>query len=150
MKKENYLEKLRNKIKKSSLKQSKQREEIVKFFLEQDNHIDAETLYSEIRKIHPNIGYTTVYRTLKLLCDLDMAISHSFNQNMAFFEPVFEGDEHHDHLVCSKCGKIDEFKSEELERLQEEIAKDYGFKIVTHVLNMYGVCKECRNEKNDK
>ena len=149
MKKKLFLDKFRQKIKDSSLKQSKQREEIIKIFLEQKNHIDAESLYGIIKKRHPQIGYTTVYRTLKLLCDLDMAISHSFNKNMAFFEPILDTDMHHDHLICTKCGKIEEFHNKEIESLQDKIAESYGFKITSHVLNMYGLCKECRGELND-
>jgi len=150
MKKNIYLERFRNKIKENSLKQSKQREEIVKIFLKQEHHVDAETLYSEIKKLHPQIGYTTVYRTLKLLCELEMAISHSFNKNMAFFEPILEENTHHDHLVCIKCGKIEEFQNNEIEELQNKIAKEYGFKITNHVLNIYGVCKDCKSEpEND-
>ena len=145
-----YLEKLRLKIKNSNLKQSKQREEIVKVFLKLGHHVDAETLYSEIKKVYPNIGYTTVYRTLKLLCDLNMATSHSFNKNMAFFEPLCEDTPHHDHLICTVCGKIEEFQNEEIECLQKNIAKKYKFKLTDHVLNIYGICKDCQNKLSDK
>jgi Fur family ferric uptake transcriptional regulator len=145
-----YLQRFREKVKENSLKQSKQREDIIKIFIKQEHHIDAETLYAEIKKTHPQIGYTTVYRTLKLLCDLNMAISHSFNKNMAFFEPIFDSDTHHDHLICTNCGKIEEFQNEEIEVLQKEIAKKHNFKIINHVLNIYGICKECEGKLNDK
>ena len=149
MKEKIFLDKFRQKIKDNSLKQSKQREEIIKVFLKQKHHIDAETLYAKIKKTHPQIGYTTVYRTLKLLCDLDMAISHSFNKNMAFFEPILDADTHHDHLVCTRCGKIEEFQNKEIEDLQNKIAENYGFKITSHVLNIYGLCKECRKNSDE-
>lgn len=149
MKEKIFLEKFRKKIKDNSLKQSKQREDIIKVFLKQEHHVDAETLYANIKKKYPQIGYTTVYRTLKLLCDLNMAISHSFNKNMALFEPILDTDTHHDHLICTKCGKIEEFQNEEIENLQDKIAESYGFKITNHVLNIYGICQECRSKLND-
>ena len=147
---EKYLQRFKRKIKEKSLKRSKQREEIVKIFINQKEHIDAESLYEEIKKIYPKIGYTTVYRTLKLLCEFNMAVSHSFNKNMAFFEPILEDDTHHDHLICVKCGKIEEFRNEEIEILQNKIAQDYGFKINNHVLNLYGICKDCLKKDNNE
>jgi len=146
MKKEDYIKRFKQKIKANGLKQSKQREEVVQVFIEQENHIDAETLYEKIKKKHPKIGHTTVYRTLKLLCELEMAISHSFYNNMAFFEPITEGDTHHDHFICIKCKKIEEFKNNEIENLQEEVAKQHNFKITRHILNIYGICKDCLDE----
>jgi len=141
--KENYINKFRKKIKENGLKKSKQREEVVNIFIEQENHIDAESLYEKIKKKHPKIGHTTVYRTLKLLCDLEMAISHSFFNNMAFFEPIIDNATHHDHFICTNCKEIQEFENEEIEKLQTQVAKENGFKMTRHILNIYGVCKKC-------
>ena len=146
MNKEDYLKEFRKKIKAHGLKQSKQREEIVEFFFFQKKHVDAETLYEKIKKKHPKIGHTTVYRTLKLLCELEMAISHSFYNNMAFFEPITNENMHHDHFICTKCKKIEEFENNEIEILQNDVAKQHNFKMIRHVLNIYGICKDCLDE----
>ncbi len=143
MDKNGYLEEFRKKIKDSGLKQSLQRELVVEFFFESKSHVDAETLYTEIKKINPTIGNTTIYRTLKLLCDFNMALSHTFNSTTTFFEPI-RAEEHHDHLICIKCGIIEEFRDSEIERLQKDVAKKYNFELTHHILQMYGICKNCQ------
>ncbi|MBN2694844.1 transcriptional repressor [bacterium] len=143
MDKNQYLEEFRKKVKESGLKQSLQRELVVEFFFESKGHVDAETLYMEIKKINPTIGNTTIYRTLRLLCDFNMALSHTFNTITTYFEPI-RAEEHHDHLICIKCGIIEEFRDSEIERLQKDVAKKYDFELTHHILQMYGICKKCR------
>ena len=144
---EKYLDKFRHKVKANKMKQSYQRDIIVNFFYESKSHIDAETLYANLKEIEPSIGHTTVYRTLKLLCDFNMAKAHTFViKNTTYFEPIDE-DTHHDHIICSKCNKIVEFLDEEIELLQEEIAKKYGFLMTDHTLQIYGICKECQEKE---
>jgi Fur family ferric uptake transcriptional regulator len=94
-----------------SLKHTKQREAILDVFLEVEGHVTSDDLYQRVRAVHPQIGYTTVYRTMKLLCDAGLAHEHNFD-GLTRYEIAHE---HHDHLVCVRCGKIIEFECEMIE-----------------------------------
>jgi Fur family ferric uptake transcriptional regulator len=98
-----------------SLKHTKQREAILDVFLEVEGHVTSDDLYQRVRAVHPQIGYTTVYRTMKLLCDAGLAHEHNFD-GLTRYEIAHE---HHDHLVCVRCGKIIEFECEMIESAQE-------------------------------
>lgn len=126
-----------------SLKQTRQREAILEVFLAAPRHISSEGIYQAVRERHPNIGYTTVYRTMKLLCDAGLANEHHFDDGMTRYEIEHE---HHDHLVCVKCGKIIEFECAMIERTQNEIAERYGFQVLRHRHELYGHCSDCRED----
>src|SRR5258706_14641517 len=96
-----------------------QREAIVEQFLRTRDHVSIDELLLKVRKRHPKVGYATVYRTLKLLVDSGLAVERQFGDGQARYEVV--GD-HHDHLICVKCGLILEFEDDEIERLQDRIA----------------------------
>ena len=100
------------------LKHTKQREAILEIFLEVTGHITGEDLYQRVRDLHPQIGYTTVYRTMKLLCEAGLAHEHNFDGTTRYEI----AHQHHDHLVCIRCGKIIEFECEMIEQAQEQIA----------------------------
>ena len=121
------------------LKHTKQREAILEAFLSEHRHISSEDLYQRVRVDHPQIGYTTVYRTVKLLCDAGLAQETSF-EGITRYEIAHE---HHDHLVCTRCGKIIEFQCEMIEAAQEQIAKRYRFRILRHRHELYGHCEDC-------
>lgn len=123
-----------------NLKSTKQREAILDVFLEAKGHITSDELYQKVREQHPNIGYTTVYRTMKLLCDAGLATERHFDDEVARYEITHE---HHDHLVCTRCGKIIEFECRMIEETQNEIAARYGFRILRHRHELYGHCAEC-------
>jgi Fur family ferric uptake transcriptional regulator len=123
-----------------SLKHTKQREAILEVFLEAKGHITSEDLYQDVRARHPQIGYTTVYRTMKLLCEAGLAHEHNFD-GTARFEIA---QEHHDHLVCTRCGKIIEFECEMIESAQTQIAASYGFRVLRHRHELYGHCADCQ------
>ena len=89
------------------------------------------------------MGYATVYRTLKLLKECGLAEERHFADGQARFENV-EAEHHHDHLICESCGRIIEFVQPRIEELQEELAHRYGFVATTHKMEIYGICKECR------
>ena len=123
------------------LKHTKQREAILEAFLETTGHVTGEDLYQRIRGKHPNIGFTTVYRTMKLLCEAGLANERHFDGGVTRYEIQHE---HHDHLVCTKCGKIIEFECSMIESAQDEIAQRYGFRLLRHRHELYGHCPECR------
>ncbi len=125
------------------LKRTKQREIILDAFLEAHDHVTSEELYRAIRSCNPRIGYTTVYRTMKLLVDAGLAQERHFADGIARYEIEHE---HHDHLVCTKCGKIVEFECQMIERSQDEIAERYGFLVLRHRHELYGHCGDCREE----
>ena len=127
-------------LEKNHLKQTKQRELILQTFLAAKRHVTSEDLYQAVRAEHPNIGYTTVYRTMKLLVEAGLATERHFDDGITRYEIEHE---HHDHLVCIKCGKIQEFECEMIERTQQEIADRYGFEILRHRHELYGHCSSC-------
>ena len=128
-------------LEKNHLKQTRQREVILQTFLDENRHVTSEDLYQAVRKEHANIGYTTVYRTMKLLVEAGLATERHFDDGITRYEIE---QEHHDHLVCIKCGKIQEFECESIERTQNEIADEHGFEILRHRHELYGHCAECR------
>ena len=129
-------------LEKNQLKHTKQRELILGAFLEAKRHITSEDLYQTVREAHPNIGYTTVYRTMKLLVEAGLATERHFDDGITRYEIE---QEHHDHLVCLKCGQIEEFECEMIEDSQNEIAARHGFQILRHRHELYGHCKSCRD-----
>ena len=124
-----------------NLKHTKQRDVILDVFLEVSGHITGEELYRRVREKHKNIGQTTVYRTMKLLCDAGLATEHHFNDGVTRYEIKHE---HHDHLVCIRCGTIIEFQCEKIEEAQNAVAQEYRFLILRHRHEMYGHCEKCR------
>jgi Fur family transcriptional regulator, ferric uptake regulator len=126
------------------LKSTRQRDLILDCFLSSDRHMSIEELYLKLRAKHQNIGYATVYRTLKLFAEAGIAREMQFGDGQTRYEHLGEG-EHHDHLVCTRCGSIEEFENETIEALQAEVAANRGFLIERHRLELYGVCGKCRN-----
>jgi Fur family ferric uptake transcriptional regulator len=131
------------------LKCSSKREAITAYFLQADRHFTVEQLYRELKTTYPRIGYSTVYRTLKLLADCGIAAVHHFEDDEARFEPTHR-KQHHDHLVCERCGRIIEFTHEAIEVLQKEVAQKHGFAVRSRELQLYGICKTCQNKGKEK
>tara|TARA_R100001079_G_scaffold108212_3_gene78276 strand:+ start:1118 stop:1498 length:381 start_codon:yes stop_codon:yes gene_type:complete len=102
-----------------------------------EDHPDAEELHRRANSMDASISLATVYRTVKLFEDAGIIQAHDFRDGRARYEEV--PDEHHDHLINVKSGEVVEFHSEEIERLQVEIAKKLGFKLVDHRLELYGI-----------
>jgi Fur family ferric uptake transcriptional regulator len=127
-----------------SLKQTKQREAILDVFLHARGHVTSEEIYAAVRDQYPNIGYTTVYRTMKLLCEAGLANERHFDDGITRYEIEHE---HHDHLVCVKCGKIIEFECAMIEATQDEIAARFDFRVLRHRHELYGHCRECREDR---
>jgi Fur family transcriptional regulator, ferric uptake regulator len=133
-----------------------QREAIVEQFLRTRDHVSIDELLTKVRKRQPRVGYATVYRTLKLLVDSGLAVERQFGDGQARYEVV--GD-HHDHLICVKCGLILEFEDDEIENLQDKIAERLGgFTVLRHRHELYGLCPKaggdamgnCPNEQRKK
>ncbi|MES0883320.1 Fur family transcriptional regulator [Roseibium sp. SCP14] len=112
-----------------------------------EEHPDVEELYRRSVAIDPGISISTVYRTVKLFEDAGMIERHDFRDGRSRYETV--PDEHHDHLIDLRSGRVIEFRNEEIEALQEFIAKKLGYKLVDHRLELYGVPLEASKDKED-
>ena len=126
------------------LNTTQQRELIVDHFLRCRDHVSIDELLTRVRKRNKRVGYATVYRTLKLLVDSGLAVERQFGDGQARYEVV---GEHHDHLICMKCGLILEFEDDEIERLQDKIAQRLGgFTVLRHRHELYGMCPKAAGE----
>ena len=120
-----------------------QRCTIAETFFALSGHHSLEELYNIVSRKDSSIGQTTVYRTLKLLCDAGLATEIHFSDDIARYE-VARPSSHHDHLICLDCGKIVEMCDERIEKLQRDLAAQYGFTLSGHVHNLYGRCADCK------
>jgi Fur family ferric uptake transcriptional regulator len=135
---------LSNYIRNKNMKQSDQRQQILEIFLKTERHLTAEELYLMVKEKIPSIGSATIYRTLKLLVEAGLCRELRVENGLTRYEHLY-GHEHHDHLICTKCGKFVEIVSPDIEALQEKIAKKNGFFLERHRLELYGICRACRN-----
>jgi len=130
-------------IKEKGLRNTKQRELILDSFLHANKHITVEELFDTVKKSNPDIGYATVHRNLKLMCECGIADEIKIGTSKAKFEPKL-GHEHHDHLICMKCGRFIEVHDTRIEKLQDKLAEANDFIPQRHKLEIYGLCKKCR------
>ena len=106
----------------------------------ESDHPDVDELYKRVSKIDPKISIATVYRTVKLFEEAGILTKHDFKGGKARYEAIVES--HHDHLIDIKTGEIIEFVDDEIEKLQKKVAEKYGYKLVDHKLELYGVKKK--------
>lgn len=125
------------------LNKTEQRIKIAQAFFNFPGHHSLEEFYKYIAEQDNSIGQTTVYRTLKLLCDSGLANEIQFGDNITRYE-VAHPNTHHDHMVCLDCGQIVEVCDPRIEKIQKDIAREHGFMLMGHVHNLYGRCSECR------
>lgn len=142
------LAEFKNILKSNALKYTSQREAILSTLYKNPQHFTSENLYMLVKQNHPelSIGIATVYRTLALLEENGLVSSISLGIQGKKFE--IANKPHHDHLICESCGKIVEFENEKIEDLQQQIAKENGFVLTDHLMQLYGVCTECQKEQN--
>jgi Fur family ferric uptake transcriptional regulator len=122
------------------MKMTEQRRTIARVLSDADDHPDVEQVYQRASDIDPHISIATVYRTVRLFEEANILERHDFGDGRSRYEEVT--DEHHDHLIDIKSGKVIEFQNEEIETLQRVIAKQHGMKLVGHRLELYGVAEE--------
>lgn len=119
------------------MRMTDQRRVIARVLSEATDHPDVEEVYRRSTKVDPRISIATVYRTVRLFEEAGILERHDFRDGRSRYEPVSE--EHHDHLIDLESGEVHEFHNEEIERLQREIARRLGFKLVDHRMELYGV-----------
>lgn len=130
-------------LRRTRLKRTGQRDLILEVFLNYEGHMSSEELYSMVKSKDPTVGFTTVYRTLKLLKDCGLARELESYDGRTLYEHDYKHS-HHDHLICTRCGALIEFYSEEIEKLQDQIVRRYRFKPLHHSHRIFGVCSECQ------
>lgn len=132
-------------VKQKNLKSSAQRQQILKIFLKSEKHLTADELYGAVKKISPRVGHSTIYRTLKHFCASGLCREFKCEDGLTRYEHLY-GHRHHDHLICTRCGRFTEVVDSGIEKLQERLAKREGFLLTKHKLELYGICSDCRQE----
>jgi Fur family ferric uptake transcriptional regulator len=128
-------------MERKGLRSTTQRRLVSEVFFRTGGHLSIDDMLALVRKQDPKVGYATVYRTMKLLVECGLASERQFDATVTRFEVAHS---HHDHLICLECKTIVEFEDEEIEGLQEALARRYGFKLVSHKHELYGLCERCQ------
>ena len=136
-------------LERKGLKTTQQREAIVDAFMRTSGHVGLEDLLTRARRSQPSVGLATVYRTIKLLEEAGIAAARHFGPGQTLYE-VSEGRAHHDHLICDSCGFITEFENDEIEHLQDAAAKRFGFNVIRHRHELFGLCEKARGMPNGR
>jgi Fur family ferric uptake transcriptional regulator len=125
------------------LKATRQRHLILETFFQLDGHFSVEQLWAKVRALDPRVSVATVYRTMKLLAESNLAHAQNFGDGQTRYEPAV-GREHHDHLICTRCGTIIEFENDRIEQMQDAVARKHGFRVTSHKMELYGLCRACQ------
>lgn len=125
-----------------------QREAVARVLFESGGHLSADDVADRLSGGEAHVGKATIYRTLGLLVEVGLAAEHDFDEGFKRYETRI-GPAHNDHLVCTACGEVVEFHHDELEVIQEQVARDRGFHVLTRQLKLYGLCARCDSESGD-
>jgi len=109
-----------------------------------DRHVTAQELFEKASLKDSSVGFATVYRFLRALADHELVTEVRMGGQSSRYE--LTPKEHHDHLTCTKCGKICEFENDKIEKLQVQVASHFGFKLTNHILELYGICPDCQKK----
>ncbi len=137
------LEEFRRYLREHGLPVTAQREQVAEAVLASRGHLSVEEIEQQLRERGLHIGKATVYRTLDILSKSGMITERDFGEGFRRYERV-PGHPHHEHLICTRCGKVIEFTNDRLERLKALVAEEYGFQHHHHRLDIYGLCRECQ------
>ena len=137
-------EKFEQFVARKGLRHTEQREKVLDVFLATERHVTVQELYDLVRNKHKGIGYATVARTMKLMCESGLCRQVDFGDGALRYEHKY-GHKHHDHLICIKCGKFEEIYSPKLEKIQRELVKKHGYVQESYKLDIFGLCPECAN-----
>jgi Fur family ferric uptake transcriptional regulator len=129
------------------LKSTRQRSIIIDTFFGLDGHYTVEDLWARVRQEDPRVSVATVYRTMKLLSDCGLAHARNFGDGQTRYEAAV-GRHHHDHLICTRCGLIVEFENDRIEQMQDAVARKHGFSVISHKMELYGLCRDCQTAQN--
>ena len=133
----------------NGLKKTRQRDVILDVFLRTEGHTSLDALLVRVQSELPGVGYATVYRAMKVFVAADVASERHFGDGAALYEPSHE-DEHHDHMICTVCGRIFEFEDDIIEDRQHVVAQSLGLRLTNHRMTLWGECNnvaECESAK---
>jgi len=136
-------------LRRVGLKQTGQRSTILRTFLETREHLSTDELHRLVKRKDDRIGFTTVYRTLKLFADCGLASEVAFHDGITRFEHQYNRRSHH-HMVCTECGASVEFSSPEVAQIAREIGQRHSYLTARYTFQIYGVCQDCRRRKDRK
>lgn len=131
------------------LRFTREREELLAAIFEAPRHFEAEDLIRTVHDRNSRVSRATIYRTLSLLEECGILQKSLFGHNRHFYESLV-GRHHHDHVVCVRCGQIREFDDERIEAVQNEVCERFGFVLVDHMHEIFGVCANCRQEDGEE
>ena len=141
---ERNLEAILARLQERDYKLTPQRQLVVQTLLRYpEKHLCAEDVYHLVRQENPDIGLATVYRTLDLLSELEVLRKIEFGDGRTRYE-LREQAHHHHHLICTACGKVEEFGEDLLEALEEQVGRQTGFRVTDHQVKFYGLCSACQ------
>ena len=132
-----------NALKKEGLRQTIQRQAVWDEIKSNDDHRDAEQIYSALRKNNLNVSRATVYRTIDVLYKNNLIRKIELGDSPSKYENKVNSD-HHDHIICVQCGRIDEFVDDKIESQQDKIIDKLGFKMIRHIHQLFVLCKDCQ------
>ena len=138
------LARFRRYIRDQNLPMTHQREAVARTVFFGEGHLSVDDIEGVLRAENLHVGTATVYRTLDLLLRADLVDEHDFGEGFKRYEPRTQ-HQHHEHIICRECGKVVEFTSDRIERMNVLIAEEYGFRHHHHRLEIYGVCRDCQN-----
>lgn len=136
------MEVLRGELRERELPFTQQRESVARVLFETTRHLSADEVAEELRERGEQIGKATVYRTLALLVELGLATEHDFDEGFKRYQMQI-GAAQHDHMICTSCGKVTQFRHPELEQALEDVARNAGFEAITRQIKVFGTCHEC-------
>ena len=143
---ERFQDQLAAYMERKGMRSTSQRRLVSQVFFRTGGHHSIDEMLALVRKEDAKVGYATVYRTLKLLVECGLASERQFDDTVTRFELAHRGS-HHDHLICLQCKRIVEFEDDDIERLQEALARRHGFVLVSHKHELYGLCEACSKER---
>ncbi|MEA2104131.1 MAG: transcriptional repressor [Candidatus Cloacimonadota bacterium] len=144
-----FLENLKVYMGKHNMLWSVERQTIAEKVSASNNHFTADNLYIDLKQSGKDISRATVYRTLEILEKSGLVSKIQLKSGKHLYENII-GYSHHDHMICEKCGKIIEFYSEEIEKIQKKICTDNNFKMTGHTMRICGICSECQKDEERK
>jgi Fur family ferric uptake transcriptional regulator len=131
-------------LREQGLPVTQQREAVAEVVFSSAEHLSVDEIEQELREAGERIGKATIYRTLDLLVKSKLVDEHDFGEGFKRYEHRLSRQPVHEHLICQECGRVEEFRSEEIRAVEERVAEEHGFRLTRHRLEIYGICRACQ------